>query len=158
MQEKELKISEIKGRFLQFLDKQNISVYKFSTESGISKSNFSGKSLESELGGEQISKILTYFPNLNPEWLLLGIGEMLRSEPPKPAPEGSRSDEIWKEILAEKDRRIEELIIENYKIREQVAKIQAITPPPLRNGLINKALHIGTSDTSEPGNDNPKKQ
>lgn len=114
---------------MQFLESQNISVYKFSTESGISKSNFSGKSLESELGGEQISKILTYFPRLNPEWLLLGKGEMLRSEAPKPAADGSRSDEIWKEILAEKDRRIEELIIENYQIREQVAKIQAVTPP-----------------------------
>lgn len=134
MQEKGLKISEIKGRFLQFIELQNISVYKFSTESGISKSNFSGKSLESELGGEQISKILTYFPNLNPEWLLLGKGEMLRSEAPMEASEKAESDKIWKEILAAKDRRIEELIIENYQIKEQIANIQAITPPHLAVG------------------------
>lgn len=81
--------------------------------------------------------------------MLLGKGEMLRSDPPKPAPESSRSDEIWKEILAEKDRRIEELIIENYKIREQVAHIQAITPPPFRNGLIKTELHTSNSDPSE---------
>jgi hypothetical protein len=54
---------------------------------------------------------------------------MLRSEAPKPAPSSADSDKIWKEILADKDRRIEELIIENYQIREQVAKIQAVTPP-----------------------------
>ena len=78
MQEKTAKISEIKGRFLQFLDTQNVSVYKFSTESGISKSQFSGKSLESELGGSQISEILTHFPELNSDWLLTGKGEMLR--------------------------------------------------------------------------------
>lgn len=54
---------------------------------------------------------------------------MLRSEAPKAAPSSAESDRIWKEILADKDRRIEELIIENYQIREQVAHIQAITPP-----------------------------
>lgn len=80
MENKKLKISEIKGRFLQFVETQNISVYKFSTESGISKSNFSGKSLQSELGGGQISEILTYFPDLSPDWLLLGKGEMLREK------------------------------------------------------------------------------
>ena len=79
MQENSLKISEIKGRFLQFLESQNISVYKFSTKSGISKSQFSGKSLESELGGSQISEILTQYPDLNSDWLLLGRGGMLRS-------------------------------------------------------------------------------
>ena len=83
MQKKELKISEIKGRFLQFIETQNVSVYKFSTETGISKSNFSGKSLESELGGGQISEILTYFPLLNPDWLLLGNGGMLRQNTEK---------------------------------------------------------------------------
>lgn len=81
------------------------------------------------LNSDTLSKILDKCQEISPDWLLLGKGEMLRSDPPKPAPEGSRSDEIWKEILAEKDRRIEELIIENYKIREQVAHIQAITPP-----------------------------
>lgn len=81
------------------------------------------------LNSDTLSKILDKCQEISPDWLLLGKGEMLRSDPPKPAPEGSRSDEIWKEILAEKDRRIEELIIENYKIREQVAHIQAVTPP-----------------------------
>lgn len=108
------------------------------------------------LNSDTVAKILDNFPDISPDWLLLGKGEMLRSEAPKAAPSSAESDRIWKEILADKDRRIEELIIENYQIREQVAKIQAVTPPPLRNGLINKALHIGTSDTSEPGNDNPK--
>ncbi len=86
MQEKKLKISEIKGRFLQFIETQNISVYKFSSETGISKSNFSGKSLESELGGGQISEILTYFPMLNPDWFLLGKGEMMRKNEQISAP------------------------------------------------------------------------
>lgn len=80
MKENKLKISVIKGRFLQFIETQGVSAYKFSTETGISKSNFSGKSLQSELGGWQITEILNYFPNLNPDWLLLGKGAMLRSD------------------------------------------------------------------------------
>ena len=137
-----LKISEIKGRFLQFLEKQNISVYKFSTESGISKSNFSGKSLSSELGGNQISEILTRFPELNPEWLLTGKGEMLRSESPKPASSTPADNDLVLKILAEKDRRIEQLILEKHELEQRLdavlrvsADIQAVAPP---NPLVHR--------------------
>lgn len=151
-------LTEIKSRLIQFAKAKGFTREEFYKKIGIDGANFRGKNASSELGSDKIVSILQVFPELNSDWLLLGKGEMLRSEAPKPAPSSADSDKIWKEILADKDRRIEELIIENYKIREQVAKIQAVTPPPLRNGLINKALHIGTSDTSEPGNDNPKKQ
>lgn len=147
-----------KVRILQYLKYKDISIRKFSEKISISPSNFNEKNMPSALSGDILSRILTTYEELNPDWLLLGKGEMLRSDAQKTVSSSADSDKIWKEILADKDRRIEELIIENYKIREQVAKIQAVTPPPLRNGLINKALHIGTSDTSEPGNDNPKKQ
>ena len=120
MEDKKLKISEIKGRFLQFIETQNISVYKFSTESGISKSNFSGKSLQSELGGGQISEILTYFPDLSPDWLLLGKGEMLREKGEK-SEEGRVSmvkipADVWETMqmqtasLKAKDEQISRLI------------------------------------------------
>ena len=120
MEDKKLKISEIKGRFLQFIETQNISVYKFSTESGISKSNFSGKSLQSELGGGQISEILTYFPDLSPDWLLLGKGEMWREKGEK-SEEGRVSmvkipADVWETMqmqtasLKAKDEQISRLI------------------------------------------------
>lgn len=120
MEDKKLKISEIKGRFLQFIETQNISVYKFSTESGISKSNFSGKSLQSELGGGQISEILTYFPDLSPDWLLLGKGEMLREKCEKVEREGRGfvkiPTDVWEAMqmqtasLKAKDEQISRLI------------------------------------------------
>ena len=149
----------MKERLLQLIEFLQINVSQF--EKNISVSNGAIRNAMGRnrgLNSDVLSKILDVYPNISPDWLILGKGEMLRSEAPKSAISPTESDKIWKEILADKDRRIEELIIENYKIREQVAKIQAVTPPPLRNGLINKALHIGTSDTSEPGNDNPKKQ
>jgi len=32
------------------------------------------------LGEDIIRKILLYYENLNPEWLILGVGEMLRND------------------------------------------------------------------------------
>ena len=104
-------------------------ILKFSEKISISPSNFNEKNMPSALSGDILSRILTTYEELNPDWLLLGKGEMLRSDAQKTVSSSADSDKIWKEILAEKDRRIEELIIENYKIREQVAHIQAITPP-----------------------------
>ena len=74
-----IKISEIKQRVLQFIDNQNLSKYEFCKKTGIGKSNLSGISLKSELGGTQISQILNHFPNISPDWLILGNGEMLRN-------------------------------------------------------------------------------
>lgn len=138
--------NQTKVRILQYLKYKDISIRKFSEKISISPSNFNEKNMPSALSGDVLSRILTTFEELNPDWLLLGKGEMLRSMAPKPAPSSADSDKIWKEILADKDRRIEELIIENYQIREQVAHIQAVTPPPFRNGLIETELHISSSD------------
>lgn len=56
-----------------------ITKQDFCEKTGISYSNMVGKSLQSELGGDQIYEILQKFPDLNSDWLLLGRGEMLRS-------------------------------------------------------------------------------
>ncbi|MBO4738133.1 MAG: helix-turn-helix transcriptional regulator [Bacteroidales bacterium] len=73
-----VKISEIKKRILQFIEIQHISKYEFCKKTGIGKSNLSGNSLKSELGGAQISQILNHYSNISPDWLLIGKGEMFR--------------------------------------------------------------------------------
>ncbi len=147
----------MKERIQQLIDFYKLNPYAFSKKISVSEGTIR-KFLAGQIGlkADTLTKILATFDEISPDWLILGKGEMLRSEAPKSAISPTESDKIWKEILADKDRRIEELIIENYQIREQVAHIQAITPPPSRNGLIKKELHIGTSDTSELGNDNSK--
>lgn len=47
---------------------------------GFSDANFKGIGLKSELGGEKIAKILTSYPELSAEWLLLGEGDMLKTK------------------------------------------------------------------------------
>lgn len=71
-------MAEIKERLIKYLKISGISKKDFSDKTGISLWNITGKSVKSELGGEQISLIIGNYPNISPDWLLLGKGEMLR--------------------------------------------------------------------------------
>jgi len=70
--------SPIKGRVIQFIESQGIVKEKFYEEARVAAGNFKGQAAESELGGAHIVKILTKYPTINPEWLILGVGQMLR--------------------------------------------------------------------------------
>lgn len=63
-------------RVTQFLDYKGITKYKFCKDLG-----FSNKFLDNSvnMGTDKASKILHYFPDLNPEWLLTGNGSMVLS-------------------------------------------------------------------------------
>lgn len=70
----------IKGRIIQFIESQKIGKENFYRITSISSSNFKGKGAFSEIGGEKIVSILTHFPELSSDWLILGRGEMLRGK------------------------------------------------------------------------------
>lgn len=70
----------IKQRILQVIDlKQDIKAKIFALLE-VSKSNFSGKGLFSEVGADVVSKFLNVYPDVNPEWLLTGRGSMLKDQ------------------------------------------------------------------------------
>lgn len=71
-------ILTVKERILQFLDEKEISKSLFFSKIGISPSNFKGVGKKSSIGSDFVVKILTEYPELSPEWLMLGEGEMLR--------------------------------------------------------------------------------
>ena len=80
MERKNLKnFDQIKVRLLQFAESQKIPKTKFFEQNQLAASNFSGKGAESALSTDKIVQILTCYPDLNSDWLLLGRGEMLRS-------------------------------------------------------------------------------
>ena len=72
-------IPPIKSRVLDFLKSQKIKKVQFNRETGLSLANYKGVGLKCELGGDKITRILTSYPELNPEWLLLGTGNMLKN-------------------------------------------------------------------------------
>lgn len=64
-------------------------------------------------------KILELFPDISPDWLLLGKGEMLRQQDPAPAPSTAPNDFLL-QLLAEKDNRIEALVRYNERLQLQL--------------------------------------
>ena len=67
----------ITKRITQLLETHNITKYKFCRDLGLSN-GFLDK--EREITTDRYAKILEYFPQINPDWLLTGRGEMLRSD------------------------------------------------------------------------------
>lgn len=72
--------SIIKENILQYLDFKNISKYEFYQKTGVSNGVLSQKSGMSE---ENTVRFLSYYKDVNPEWLLTGKGEMLKTDNPK---------------------------------------------------------------------------
>ena len=72
------KTDKIKQRVLQFAKNQHLVMGDFYKKISVHPSTFSGKGLQSSLSGDIIAEILTMYPELSADWLLLEKGEMLR--------------------------------------------------------------------------------
>jgi len=75
----------IKERILTYIEEKGITKSNFFSDTGIASSNFKGKNLTSQLGGDAIVKILTTYPDVNPNWLMLGKGSMLLDDTSVPS-------------------------------------------------------------------------
>lgn len=110
----------IKERLVEYLKINGVSKKDFSEKTGISLWNLTGKSMQSEIGGAQISQSLGYFPNLNPDWLLLGIGEMDRQPQPDPGTAQAMIDKI-----SELSAKLALLEKENQELKEKLKSASA---------------------------------
>ena len=72
-------ILTIKDKILAFLKEKNIKKVDFFETTGIQSSNFKGKNMASQPGGDMIVKVLTLYPDLSAEWLMRGEGDMFRT-------------------------------------------------------------------------------
>ena len=74
-------MSNTVGRIKEFIDFKGLSVRKFEETVGFSNGAFATQYKNNKsIGSDKIENILCSFPELNPEWLLTGNGEMLKSE------------------------------------------------------------------------------
>lgn len=131
-------LDEIKLRILQFLEIQKFGKYSFYNKIGLSASNFAGKSLESALSSTKISEILHIFPDLNPDWLLLGKGQMLRTDSTTETTSLTQLDnpsnpldnpdkhiiELQDKLIKQLEHRIETIESENDNLRIEIAELQ----------------------------------
>lgn len=72
MQEKSI----IKQNILKYLDFIGLTPYKFYQQTGITRGVLTQNNGMSE---ENTTRFLDYYPNISPEWLLTGKGEMLKN-------------------------------------------------------------------------------
>ena len=87
-----MKISIQKEKILQFINYKGISKNKFYIKTGISNGVLDKKS---SLSMNTVEKIYSAYPEINPEWLITGKGEMLK---PTPINELNESAVIYKKI------------------------------------------------------------
>ncbi|MDE7509465.1 MAG: hypothetical protein K2M62_05020 [Muribaculaceae bacterium] len=70
--------STVKGRLLEYLYHKRISQIEFTRMLGVS-STYVG-AMRRSISDEKMLKIRRLFPDLNPDWLLYGSGEMLKDD------------------------------------------------------------------------------
>jgi hypothetical protein len=97
----------IVNRIKQIIEFKAISTRQFCIKVGIANGFFDKVK---DVGADKVVKILKTFPDVNPIWLLMGVGEMLLTEPSEQdiPSNGSPSVESLLNIIAEKDRQIAE--------------------------------------------------
>ena len=68
-------------RLKEYIDSKGISVSAFEKSIGMSNASF-GKSLKNKgaIGTDKLENILIVYPDLSPDWLLTGRGEMIKSK------------------------------------------------------------------------------
>lgn len=72
---------DLKDRILSFIDRKGLSVRDFERACGLS--NGAVSKMGNDTRRSTLDKISTSFPDVNPEWLLAGVGSMLLSDNPK---------------------------------------------------------------------------
>lgn len=75
--EKLHKRSIIKQNILHYIDSVNITKYSFYKKTGITRGILDQDTGISE---DNIAKFIAYFPEINTEWLLTGIGNMIKND------------------------------------------------------------------------------
>ena len=123
-------MDNVKQRLLQYAKNQHIGMMDFYEKSSISQSNFSGKGGESALSTDKIIHILITFSDLNPDWLLLGKGTMLRESvensggKPESPPDTGLVLELTRQI-SELSRENGQLQAENAELKKELARSEA---------------------------------
>lgn len=69
---------EIKDRISKFIQYKNITIAEF--ERNVSLANGYIKKFKGSIGSDKLNNIISYYPDININWLITGEGPMLKSE------------------------------------------------------------------------------
>ena len=125
-------------RLKQFLSMENLSPARFAESLGIQRSGVSHLlSGRNKPSFEFIEKVLTVYPDLNPEWLILGKGRPYKSD--RPVKETPISEDLFTDMPDEYTDLSEPLESDNQSFSPEIAssqvaenrKIEQIAEPPI---------------------------
>ena len=117
-------MSTPKERIIELLNYKDINVSTFFPSINLSYSNFKGRQLKSSPSVDVLAKIKTIIPDVNIEWLVTGEGDMLQSQ-------NSTVPNNFVEYLREKDKKIEELLQENIRLKIELSQARQLPKEPL---------------------------
>lgn len=75
-------MESVKEKILFFVQSIGLSKAEIARQLGISKSNFVGEAMASDLNVSMVIKFCQLYPQVSAEWLLRGTGDMLISNKP----------------------------------------------------------------------------
>ena len=81
----------VKDRIILFIKKKGLSQKKFEKAAGLSNGYIN--SLRKSPTAEKMRSIIDAFPEINPQWLLTGEGEMLNQETPQTTEKEAKDSE-----------------------------------------------------------------
>lgn len=116
----------IKEKILSYLDATGKVKSEFYKAIGASPSNFKGAGKNSSLSSDKIAQILTLYPDLSPDWLLNGVGDMLRTSDPNNTPKAPQTlEDKLLTLITDKDNIIRQQAEEIGQLREKLKNAQA---------------------------------
>ncbi|MBP1645475.1 MAG: transcriptional regulator [Bacteroidetes bacterium] len=118
--------TKIITRLFQYAEYKRINFNQISIKIGVSNSYFSKMEKNNgSLGEEIIRKILLYYEEINPEWLLTGEGKMLKEAYIKPIESENEANEpspIYNRV--DYKEKYYELLEENRELRLKIERIE----------------------------------
>ena len=69
----------MKERLLKVADYYGFSIRRFEAECGLLRGNISNMQENAAIGSDKLAKIIARFSNLDTNWLITGLGEMIKS-------------------------------------------------------------------------------
>ena len=109
------------SRIIEYIDFKELTKYKFYKKTGLSNGCLDKGE---NLGSDKCERIISFYPDINPTWLLTGSGEMLQNtsnlvpEAPIRQPDVSELSLIY-QLLKEKDIKIEALAEEIGRLKAE---------------------------------------
>jgi len=113
----------VKERMKEFIASLGISEREFCRKIGVSSAYV--ESIKQSISPKVMQTISIHYPELNPIWLLLGKGEMLKTDKPEPVQQGGiLPSEMLAELLVEARTEKARLLAANEKLTEIVESQQ----------------------------------